>query len=54
MMECLSGSAIRNKNVRRHVRPPVIEEHKRNLVVCVTTKAIVTFPEDKEIPIKSH
>jgi uncharacterized protein YdhG (YjbR/CyaY superfamily) len=38
-------------NVRLHVRPPVIEDHKSELVGCVTTKSIVTFPENKEIPI---
>ena len=43
--------SFKKTNVRLHVRPPVIEEHKRELVDCVTTKSIVTFPENKEIPI---
>jgi uncharacterized protein YdhG (YjbR/CyaY superfamily) len=43
--------SFKDPNVRLHVRPPVIEEHKKELVGCVTTKAIVTFPENKEIPI---
>jgi uncharacterized protein YdhG (YjbR/CyaY superfamily) len=43
--------SFKKPNVRLHVRPPVIEEHKRELVDCVTTKGIVTFPENKEIPI---
>jgi Uncharacterized conserved protein len=43
--------SFKKPNVRLHVRPPVIEEHKKELVGCVTTKGIVTFPEDKEIPI---
>jgi uncharacterized protein YdhG (YjbR/CyaY superfamily) len=35
--------------VRLHVRPPVIENHKKELAGCKTTKAIVSFPSDKEI-----
>ncbi len=37
--------------VRLHVRPPVIQEHKKELAGCVTTKAIVSFPVDKDISI---
>jgi uncharacterized protein YdhG (YjbR/CyaY superfamily) len=43
--------SFKKPNVRLHVRPPVIEDHKSELVGCVTTKSIVTFPENKEIPI---
>ncbi len=43
--------SYKKPNVRLHVRPPVIEEHKSELADCVTTKAIVAFPENKEIPI---
>ena len=43
--------SYKKPNVRLHVRPPVIEEHKKELVGCVLTKGIVTFPEDKKIPI---
>ena len=43
--------SYKKPNLRLHVRPPVIEEHKKDLVGCVTTKSIVMFPEDKEIPI---
>ena len=43
--------SYKKPNVRLHVRPPVIEDHKRELVDCVTTKGIVTFPENKEIRI---
>ena len=35
--------------VRLHLRPPVIEEHKKELAGCPTTKGIVSFPEEKEI-----
>jgi len=38
--------------IRLHVRPPVIQEHKKELVGYATTKAIVNFPEDKEIPME--
>jgi uncharacterized protein YdhG (YjbR/CyaY superfamily) len=34
-----------------HVRPPVIQEHKRELAGYSTTKAIVSFPMDKKIPM---
>jgi uncharacterized protein YdhG (YjbR/CyaY superfamily) len=34
-----------------HVRPPVIQDHKKELVGHPTTKTIVSFPIDKEIPI---
>jgi uncharacterized protein YdhG (YjbR/CyaY superfamily) len=37
--------------VRLHVRPPVIQEHKKELEGYTTTKAIISFPVDKEIPI---
>jgi uncharacterized protein YdhG (YjbR/CyaY superfamily) len=36
--------------VRLHVRPPVIQEHKKELKGYPTTKAIVSFPIDEEIP----
>jgi uncharacterized protein YdhG (YjbR/CyaY superfamily) len=37
--------------VRLHVRPPVIEEHKEVLIGYSTTKSIISFPANKEIPI---
>jgi uncharacterized protein YdhG (YjbR/CyaY superfamily) len=43
--------SFKKPNVRLHVRPPVIQEHKKELVGCTMTKGIVTFPADKEIPI---
>lgn len=43
--------SYKRPNVRLHVRPPVIEMHKKELVDCVLTKSIVTFPKDKKIPI---
>ena len=35
--------------IRLHVRPPVIENHKKELPGCTTTKAIVSFPADSPI-----
>jgi len=36
--------------VRLHVRPPVIEDHKKDLVDYITTKSIISFPANKAIP----
>jgi uncharacterized protein YdhG (YjbR/CyaY superfamily) len=36
--------------VRLHVRPPVIQDHKKELAGYPTTKAIVSFPVDRQIP----
>ena len=36
--------------VRLHVRPPVLEDHKKNLGNRPTTAAIVSFPVDEMIP----
>jgi uncharacterized protein YdhG (YjbR/CyaY superfamily) len=36
--------------VRLHVYPEVIQNHKNELIGYPTTKAIVSFPLDKEIP----
>ncbi len=37
--------------VRLHVRPPVIQDHKKELKGFTTTKAIVSFPLDKAVSI---
>lgn len=37
--------------IRLHVRPPVIEEHKKQLAAYRVTKAIVSFPMDQRIPV---
>lgn len=36
--------------VRLHVRPPVLDDHKKALDNYPTTKAIVSFPLGKPIP----
>lgn len=42
--------SYKKPNVRLHVRPPVIENHKKELTDYTTTKAIVSFSVDKGIP----
>ena len=37
--------------VRLHVIPPVIEDHKKELIQYTTTKSVVSFPIDSELPI---
>jgi uncharacterized protein YdhG (YjbR/CyaY superfamily) len=41
--------SFKKPNVRLHLRPPVIENHKKQLAGCTTTKAIVGFPPDRAI-----
>lgn len=35
--------------IRLHLRPPVIQDHKKELAGCTTTKAIVSFPADRAV-----
>ncbi len=37
--------------VRLHVRPPTIQEHKKELAGYPTTKAIVSFPMAEPMPV---
>ncbi len=37
--------------IRLHIRPPVIQDHKTILTGFITTKGIVSFPADREVPI---
>jgi uncharacterized protein YdhG (YjbR/CyaY superfamily) len=37
--------------VRLHVWPPVIKNYKKELTGYLTTTAIVSFPDDKRIPV---
>jgi len=41
--------SFRKPYIRLHLRPPVIQDHKKELAGCATTKGIVSFPADKEI-----
>jgi uncharacterized protein YdhG (YjbR/CyaY superfamily) len=42
--------SFKKPNIRLHVRPPVIQEHKKELAGFATTKAIVNFPMGKPVP----
>jgi len=37
--------------IRLHVAPPVMQEHKKELAGYATTKAIVSFPVGKPVPV---
>ena len=37
--------------LRLHVRPPVIQKHRKELAGYATTKAIVSFPVGKPVPM---
>jgi uncharacterized protein YdhG (YjbR/CyaY superfamily) len=41
--------SFRKLDIRLHLRPPVIQDHKKELAGCATTKAIVSFPADRAI-----
>ncbi|MGB6385037.1 MAG: DUF1801 domain-containing protein [Terriglobales bacterium] len=43
--------SFKKPHIRLHVRPPVIQEHKKELAGFATTKAIVSFPMDKPVPL---
>jgi uncharacterized protein YdhG (YjbR/CyaY superfamily) len=44
--------SFKNPYVRIHLRPPVIENYKKELKDFVTTDAIVSFPINEELPIE--
>lgn len=41
--------SFRKSSIRLHLRPPVIQDHKKELAGCDATKAIVSFPADRAI-----
>jgi uncharacterized protein YdhG (YjbR/CyaY superfamily) len=41
--------SFKKPNIRLHLRPPVIQNYKKELAGCSTTKAIVGFPADGAI-----
>jgi uncharacterized protein YdhG (YjbR/CyaY superfamily) len=43
--------SYKGTDARLHVRPPVIQNHKKELAKFVTTKAVVFFPADAPMPI---
>lgn len=42
--------SFKTPSVRLHVRPPVLEDHGKDLGGYRTTKSIISFPMDKAIP----
>jgi uncharacterized protein YdhG (YjbR/CyaY superfamily) len=42
--------SFKKPHVRLHVRPPVLEDNKKDLGDYACTKAIVSFPMDEAIP----
>jgi uncharacterized protein YdhG (YjbR/CyaY superfamily) len=47
----LAWFGLHKTHIGLYVRPPVIEEHKNELLGYVTTKSAVHFPLDKKIPV---
>lgn len=43
--------SFKKPHVRLHVRPPVLEDHEKDLGDYPSTKAIVSFPANKAIPV---
>ena len=43
--------SFKKPHIRLHVRPPVIQEHRKELAGYATTKAIVSFPMSKPVPM---
>lgn len=37
--------------IRLHVRPPVAQNHKKELVGCKVTTGIISFPEEREVSL---
>ena len=42
--------SFKKSNIRLHVRPPVIQDHSKELAGYSATKAIVSFPMNKPLP----
>lgn len=47
----LAWFAIMKTHIGLYLRPPIIEEHKRELSAYKTTKSAIHFPLDKQLPI---
>lgn len=47
----LAWFGLTKAHIGLYLRPPVIEEHKRELANYKTTKSAVHFPLDKKIPV---
>jgi len=42
--------SFKSPYVRLHVRPPALEDNKKDLGDYATTKAVISFPADRAIP----
>jgi uncharacterized protein YdhG (YjbR/CyaY superfamily) len=42
--------SFKKQHIRLHLRPPVVEEHRKELAGYATTKAIVSLPTGKPVP----
>jgi len=47
----LAWFGLQRRHIGLYLRPPVIEEHKKELAGYVTTKSAVHLPLDKKIPV---
>jgi len=43
--------SFKKPHIRLHVPPLVIQKHRKELAGFATTKAIVSFPMDKPVPM---
>jgi uncharacterized protein YdhG (YjbR/CyaY superfamily) len=43
--------SFKKPHIRLHVPPSVIQEHRKELAGYATTKAIVSFPKGKPVPV---
>jgi uncharacterized protein YdhG (YjbR/CyaY superfamily) len=43
--------SFKKPHIRLHVPPVVIAEHRKELAGFATTKAVISFPKDKPVPI---
>lgn len=43
--------SFKKPHIRLHVRPPVLQKHRKELAGYATTKAIVSFPMGKPVPM---
>jgi uncharacterized protein YdhG (YjbR/CyaY superfamily) len=47
----LAWFGLHTAHIGLYLRPPVVEEHKKELAGYVTTKSAVHFPLDERIPV---
>jgi uncharacterized protein YdhG (YjbR/CyaY superfamily) len=47
----LAWFGLHKGHIGLYVRPPVVEDHKKELVGYVTTKSSVHFPTDRKVPV---